>query len=185
MTGLYAKASGLKISISKADVQYIVGHSKFNTVKEVLIWIKDILEETLQNTLIDLEMWIDRFVPKRTGHLRHDLKQQLKSSNVKKNVLRFILQTQLDYASKVNEMSTYQVRHLGPKENDGSWAYANYWGHSGRITLDDPEAKGNFFDKFLKFARDRVIINLAKAKTRAESASNLNSIHLRRLGING
>ena len=156
-----------KIGIKKAQIKYIVGKTKNLNYDQVLEIIKSFLVEVLELTLLDLEEWIETYVPKRTGQLRDNLLKNIRSSRVVGSVMRIIIATSIDYAEKVAEMSTAQVRHSGTdREHSGKKAYAYYWGHYGPIYLDDPEAIGNFFDVLAEYAKDRVIMNLAKMKSK-------------------
>lgn len=153
-----------KIQVNKKYITYIAGNRNI-TAEEVKQTISDILSETLNITLTELEEWINKYVPKRTGQLRESLIRNLHSSRVKGMILRLILGTSLDYAEEVNEMSTAQVAHSGEK------GYAYYYGNYGPIILNDPEAIGNFWDELLDFAKRRILINLTKAKYNALSGS--------------
>jgi len=155
LTGL--SHTPVKIGLSKDQIEYIARGSNY-TYEEVLDIIRAILTDTLNGVTADIEQWIDKAVPKRTGQLRDNLKANLKSSNVQKGLLRIILRTHVDYASDVNQMSTSQVRH------HGEVGYAYYYGHYGKIILSDPSAEGNFFDKMITFARERIAVNLVQAK---------------------
>ena len=154
-----------KIGVQKAQIKYIAGKTKNLTYEQVLDIIISLLNEVLELTLTDMEEWIKKYVPKRTGQLRDNLLRNIRSSRVRNGILRLIIATSIDYAAKVNEMTTAQVRHAGTdREHSGKKAYAYYWGHYGPITLDDPKAIGNFFDNLVEYAKDRVLINLAKMK---------------------
>ena len=120
--------------------------------------IRLVLEDALKYTILELEIWINSKVPKRTGQLRDNLKMQLKSSSVKAGLLRLVLGTNIDYAEDVNDMTTSNVRH------SGEVGYAYYYGFSGRLILSDPRAIGGFFDSLIEFARERMTVNLQKAK---------------------
>ena len=162
-----------KVPLNKDNIKYLVEGSNY-TYEEIKELISNMLNDVLKQTLLDINIWIDYHVPKRTGQLRDNLKKHIQSSRVSKNILRVIMGTSIDYAKEVNKMTQGQVRHTGTnKENDGSWAYANYWGHSGRIYLDDPQAVGHFWDKLLSFTKERIIINLTKAKYELAKGSKL------------
>ena len=172
-----------KIPLRAADIKYLVEGSEY-TYDEIKELISDMLNDVLTQTLLDINIWIDYHVPKRTGKLRFSLKKNLQSSNVSRNILKLIMGTAVDYAKEVNKMTQGQVRHTGTnKENDGSWAYANYWGHSGRIYLDDPQAVGHFWDKLLSFTKERIIINLTKAKYELAKVSKLTTRKLTRVVV--
>ncbi|GAH42405.1 unnamed protein product, partial [marine sediment metagenome] len=87
------------------------------TPKQLTQLIEPILRETLEKTMQDMMLWIVKFVPKRTGQLRMTLLNSLQKSKVQKGILRFIIGTHLEYAGKVNKMSTSQVRHNSHKEH--------------------------------------------------------------------
>ena len=147
-----------KLGVTKSDIKYIIGQQtdlEHNQVKDLII---DILEQTLDLTIADLEEWIDSKVAKRTGKLRDDLKLELNSSFVRDTLLSLKLGTHIEYAKFVAEMSTAMVRH------SGEVGTAYYGGVSGDIMLNDPQAIGNFFVKLIKFAKERLEINFAKAK---------------------
>jgi hypothetical protein len=150
----------VKIGLTKDQIQYIVRNSTY-TYQEILDIIQAILKDTLAGVIKDLEQWIDKGVPKRTGQLRHFLKEWLHGSNVTKGILRIILKTNLEYAAAVNQMSASQVRHHGEV---GYVYYDNIFGKRGKIILSDPSAEGNFFDKLYEFAKQRVAVNLVQAK---------------------
>lgn len=156
----------LTVGIDKSKIKYIAGNLNLN-YQQVVQLIQDVLRETLTLTIQDLEIWIgqpqdsDGHVPKRTGTLRKTLLDWLHGSNVYEGIMRLILRTDLPYASDVNAMTTSNVRHLGEK---GYVYYDNQFGIRGPVILDDPRAEGNFFDKFVDFAKERIKVNLVKAK---------------------
>ena len=113
------------------------------------------------------------------------LLNSLQKSKVRKGILRFIIGTHLEYAGKVNKMSTSQVRHNSHKEHSGKWAYAYYHTYKRRgpkvgkrrrivgkkykgpsnyrIFLYDPDAIGSFWDQMLKYLRLRVLFHMKNA----------------------
>ena len=111
----------------------------------------------LDELIRELEMWINKFVPKRTGQLRYTLIENLHSSFVKLGLMRIILGTDVGYAEDVADMSTMQVRH------SGQIGYAYYWREHGKIILDDPNAIGNFWEELLKYAKERCTNILQRA----------------------
>lgn len=154
----FATKTHYELGFPKTDIQYIVGkQSKLNylQVKQLIV---NILERTLEDTIMELELWIDSKVAKRTGKLRKDLKLELKSSFVRNTLLKLKLGTHISYAEFVNKMTTATVRHVNVKD------YAYYGGHHGPIILNDPRAIGFFWKKFLEYAKERLEINYAKAK---------------------
>ena len=155
------------INVEKGSISYIAGSLKL-TFEEAKLLIQNILADTLAWTLIEVEEWINTYVPKRTGQLRENLIRNLQSSWVKGGFnIRLVIRTHIDYAAKVNAMSDAQVQHSGTwYEHSGARAYAYYYGYHGRIYLDDPEAIGGFFEVMQQYAKLRVFVNLAKAKAR-------------------
>ena len=149
-----------KVSVPKAQISYMAKNSKY-TMDQIRVMIQQILELVLNTTIVELEIFIDNIVPKRTGQLRKTLKDWLKGSNVYKGVLRLIMGTNIPYAEDVAEMTTSQVRH---NKEVGYVYYPNIFGIRGRVILDDPRAQGRFWDKMLEFAKERVDINLIRAK---------------------
>lgn len=173
----------LTIKIDNIKLSNIARDNNIN--KSQLIQLLDaVLNQTLGMMMEDVIAWILRFVPKRTGQLRFTLLENMKSSRVRGGILYFRIGTQLNYAPRVNAMSTSQVQHNSWFENQSKkkkWkkikgkrlkrrrlppakrAYAYYWGHEGRIFLNDPEALGGFWGHLLVFIKKRAIVNLAKA----------------------
>lgn len=165
------------------DKLHLIAKQNQITVKQLIALVEPVLYDTLDKTMDDIENWIKRFVPKRTGQLRDSLLANMASSRVKKGVLRFIIGTHLNYAAKVNRMTTKQVRHdsgrehrqRGPKRRGkkgrykkgklkkARWAYAYYYGHYGRIYLHDPQAIGGFWFKLLTYLRTRILFHMANA----------------------
>lgn len=181
----------LTIKLDKAKISSIASDNDINTTQ--LIQLLDaVLEQTLSLMMEEVIGWILRFVPKRTGQLRDSLLRNMQSSRVRNGVLRFIIGTHLNYAPRVNAMSGHQVKHHSWFEHGkmikrkkkkgkgkrftrkrGKRAYAYYYGHYGRIFLDDPEALGNFWAHLLIFIKDRAKVNLAKAMLYQYGATKL------------
>jgi hypothetical protein len=146
----------------------MVKNSKYTKVQLEKL-IQQILQLVLDTTKKELIIFIDNIVPKRTGTLRKTLKDWMNGSAVGENIMLLILGTNLDYAEDVNEMTTSQVRHVN------EWGYVYYPNQFGmysklkprgqkKFLLNDPRAQGGFWDKMLKFAKERVSINLIRAK---------------------
>jgi len=165
--GVSAKAAESTIGLNKDVITYVAGRLNLSYEETVLL-IKNIMQDTLDWTIIDVEAWIKEFVPKRTGQLQDNLIKNLQSSFIKNNtMIRLVLKTFIDYALDVNAMSDAQVQHEGTwLEHSGKKAYAYYYGYHGRIFLDDPEAVGGFMGKLQEFAKGRALFNLTKAQMR-------------------
>jgi len=151
-----APSTKIKIGLPVIEIKYIAKSTEM-TYDKVLSTINDMLLYVLDELLLELERWINKFVPKRTGQLRDSLIANLYSSRVKNGLMRVILGTSLDYAEDVAEMSTRQVRHFGEE------GYAYYYSESGPIILDDPQAIGNFWEELLKYAKEKCMNILQRA----------------------
>jgi len=127
------------------------------TQEEALTVFHAMLIYVLDQIKKELKAWILKFVPKRTGQLQDNMLRQLESSSVKKGLMRLVLGTNIDYAPKVAEMSTSQVAH------DQEVGYAYYWGASGRLILDDPDAIGDFWEELKKYTIESLQSILARA----------------------
>lgn len=146
----------IKIGLPVIEIKYLAKQNEL-TYEEVLFTINEMLLYVLEELLLELENWINKFVPKATGQLRDSLIANLYSSSVKKGLMRVILGTHLDYAEDVAAMSTMKVRHFGEKR------YAYYYSASGPIILDDPQAIGNFWEELIKYAQERCMNILQRA----------------------
>ena len=183
----------LKYGIKPSDIKQIAQKNPNLTAKEAEKIITKILEETTKLVLKDLKKWINKFVPKRTGQLRKNLLLNLKGSKVKGFLMMFIMRTSIDYAAQVNAYSTAQVRHKSAKREHyvsyvtkgrgkakkgkgkkyHPYAYAYYGGASGRITLNDPMAIGEFFDKMVIFTIKSILSNLVKIKRKYSARTKM------------
>lgn len=154
------------VTLKKDAISYIAGKLKLSLTDTRLL-IQNILQDTLDWTLLDMEEWIKEFVPKRTGQLQDNLLKNIQSSRVRDYAIKLIIRTSIDYAAEVNAMSDAQVQHDATwREHSGKKAYAYYYGHYGPIFLDDPNAIGSFMEELQKFSKERSFINLTKAKMR-------------------
>jgi len=174
----------LTIKLDKARVSRIAKENDM-TSRQLIQLIEPILRETLEKTTQDIMLWIIKYVPKRTGQLRMTLLKSLQKSKVQRGILRFIMGTHLDYAKKVNAMSTAQVRHNSHREHSGKWAYAYYYTHRNRgpkvgkrrriigkkykgpsnyrIFLYDPEAIGGFWEALIRYLKERAMFHMKNA----------------------
>ena len=161
----------LTISVPKSQIRYMAKSTSYS-YNQILVIIDNILKDTLDTTVKDIEFWIDNRVPKRTGQLRHFLKMWLNGSSFGQGMLNIILSAAgIDYAEDVNKMTQSQVRH---NNEYGYVYYDNIFGinsktrprGSKKILLNDPRAIGFFFDKMVEFAKHRLDINLIRAKNK-------------------
>jgi len=152
----------VKVDVPKAQITYMVKNSKYS-YDQIVVLIQNILQDVLDDTKKELEIWIDSKVPKRTGQLRQMLKLWMGGSNITAGILRLVLGTNLPYAEDVDQFTTPQVRHHG---EIGYVYYPNIFRIRGKVILEDPQAIGGFWDKMIEFAKERVDINLIRAKNK-------------------
>lgn len=162
------------VGLPKVQIKYIAKKVGV-TYQVVLDRIKLLLEYVLDKVTLDMELWIQKYVPKRTGQLQDSLIKNLGSSWVKNGLLKIIMGTHIDYAPDVDAMNAMMVRHL----NEIGYAY--YYGHHGKINLYDPRAIGGFFETMLTFMNDRVTRHIAIGKDIYFGAPGKINVKLRRL----
>lgn len=145
-----------KVGLPDIKIKFIAKNTEVDFA-EILALLHNMLLYVLSELIFELKIWINTKVPKRTGQLRDNLIKHLESSNVKKGLMRLVLGTNIDYAPDVADMSTRQVRHSGEK------GYAYYYGHHGKIDLNDPQAIGDFWDELMEYAQERTMFILQRA----------------------
>ena len=157
-----------KVAVPEVDIKYILGHSKF-TFEQVNAFIQKILNETLDLTVKETEEWIDEFVPKRSGDLIESLKKFLNKSKPPTSTageirgVRLILGVgaEVPYAKYVMDFTDEQVQHANTwREHSGKKAYSK----GQPVLMNDPEARGMFFEMLLIYAVERLRTNLTKIK---------------------
>lgn len=153
----------LAYGIRAQEIKRIADKNDDLTVKMAKDIIEKILKETTQLTMKMLRKWIHKRVPKMTGRLRRDLLKHLQDSYVRSNVLRIFIQTSIDYAKRVNDFDTHNVRHRGKR--------IKYRGRT--IVLNDPQAIGHFFDEMLKFAIKAILHNLITVKRKYSARTKM------------
>ena len=141
--------------IRKPKIRWVVNKTD-RSYEEVLRIIENILNDTLDHTVDEMESWIKEKVPKATGKLQDNLIQNLYTSQVRQEMVKLVLKTDIDYAKYVNAMSTSEVAHSGEE------GYADYQ----KITLNDPNAIGGFWDAYVEESQHRLDLNLTKAKNK-------------------
>jgi len=129
----------IKIGLPVAEIKYLAKGNVL-TYEQVKTTYHDMLLYVLDELLIELEAWINKFVPKDKGQLRDNLIYHLKTSYVKIGLMRIILGTDIWYAPDVDAMSTSQVRHDV-----------------------DPEAIGGYNDAYIDYANERAHTILERA----------------------
>ena len=187
MPGL--KHKPLSYGIKKVDIRNIARGNPQLTERQVEDIIINILIETFTLTMVGLKNWILRYVPKRTGQLRNNLIDNIQSGRVKNLKMILIIRTSIDYAKRVNAMSTGTVRHDNAEREHYTvsyyskrkkkmtkrhpYAYAYYYKKHGRIKLHDPQAIGGFFDKMIIFAIKSILFNLDKIKRKYSAKTKM------------
>ena len=130
-------------------------------VRAVEKLFNNLLRDVHINVTKQIRAWIKRKVPKMTGRLRFDLWSHVKDSYVRKCIIRIFIHTSVEYAKRVNEFSTANVRHVHVRKR-----------YRGRIIiLNDPAAVGHFFDKMVIFAIQRIEISIERFKVKHASKS--------------
>ena len=156
MGGMYHPV--MKYGVTKIHIKKISKKSGQDE-KDIKKMLDKIFHEAHRQILKDLTKWIRKYVPKMTGRLRHDLWKHLLDSYTKNQTLWVYIATSIDYAEKVNNYQTHNVRHKGKRVKRRGKVYI----------LWDPQAIGGFFDKMVIFAIKNIDMNLDKAKKRFSS----------------
>lgn len=152
----------------KVEIPYVVGRKKVDS-DELKHHMQELLEEALESTIYETENWIDVNVAKRSGDLRENLKKYLNRSKPPPTItnelrgIRLVLGVgvEIPYAKFVNQMTMAMVRHYNTWfEHSGKRAYSK--GHP--VLLDDPRALGFYHNKMIEFAKERLDMNISKAR---------------------
>lgn len=149
-----------KVGLPIVQIKYIAGLAKM-TYAEVLERLQKLLNYVWDKTEFDMKIWIKKYVPKRTGQLQDALLESLEQSYIKVGIWRFtlgVINASKKYAEDVNAMNTMMVRHFN------EWGYAYYYGHHGRILLNDPSAIGGFWDAMMVYSIDQIRKHIAIGK---------------------
>ena len=153
----------LAYGVQANDIKRIAQNNANLNSTEVKQELMKILNETHNLVRRDLIKWIKLKVPKMTGRLRRDLLKHLMTSYVSNCILRVYLQTNIDYAKRVNAFQTYNVRHRGKR--------IKYRGKV--IILNDSSAVGHFFDALVDIAIKLITGHLDRTKRRHSSTRKL------------
>jgi hypothetical protein len=153
----------LAYGIRAPELKKIAAKNDDLEVRDVKDIFDKILNETVKRSTKDLRKWINSKVPKMTGRLRRDLLNHLRTSYVSSTVLRVYIQTSVEYAKRVNDFETFNVRHRGKR--------VKYRGKT--IILHDFKAIGHFFDKMVPFAIKTILYHLERAKRKYASRTKM------------
>lgn len=156
-------------------INYIVEGGASDLSLEKVKWVvQKALNEALEDTIFEIEDFIKEKVPKRSGDSRESLIKYLGRSippPIAMNELRGIrlvlgAGVEVSYIKYVDQMTDAQVQHFGTwLEHSGKKAYSK----GKPVFLDDPTAEGQFFSKMIKYGKERLLMNLDKAKNRLKS----------------
>ena len=153
----------LAYGVKANDIKRIAQSNANLNTTEVKQELMKILNATNNHVRRDLRKWINSKVPKMTGRLRRDLVRHLMTSYVSNCVLRVFVQTNIDYAQRVNDFKTSNVRHRGKRVK-----------YRGKIyILHDFRAIGHFFDVMVDTAIKMIVYHLERQKRHHASSRKL------------
>lgn len=152
---------GVKLSIAsiktEGKISYIANNLRME-MGEVLQLLTQIMEKTIQYTVPEIEQWIKKYVPKRTGQLQNSLLDSVNKTEWTGQQLRLILFTDVEYARELNNRKDIQIQH----NNEIGSAY--YYGHYGKLILNDSNAYYDFMGLLKMFARQHLKDNFKRAR---------------------
>lgn len=148
----------IKIRVPTAQIKYIANKMKidYEQVKDRML---EFLEYIQEQMITELILWINIYVPVRTGQTAWYLIDMLKGSNIYKNILRIVLASHVPYAEELEEMEDFNVQHFGER---GYVYYPNRFGIRGPVVLYDPQAKGHYFTELVKYAQERAQVWISR-----------------------
>ena len=173
---------------ARVEIKYKLGKKQVLTADQVKRLIQGALNECLEWTIEETEIWINNHVPERSGDLKESLLKFLSRSRPPAAAaselrgIRLILGVgaNIDYAKYVNKMTISNVRHFNTwLEHSGKKAYSK----GKPVLLNDFRAVGEYHDQMITFAKERLVINLAKAKYDLTNSSSLHSRNLSQLQV--
>ena len=176
-----------RIKTTPENIKFVIGKSKC-TYEQAKALIQGALDDALEDTIFETEIWIDGEVPKRSGDLRESIKEFLAKSRpppATAGELRGVrliigIGVEIDYAKYVAEMTKTKVRHYNTQfEHSGKRAYSK----GKPVILDDPRAEGFFFDKLVDYGIESLKNSLSRAKYRLATETSLSSRKLNYLEV--
>jgi uncharacterized short protein YbdD (DUF466 family) len=149
---------------------------------KVMQYGDQILKQSMFQTIQDMEVNINKYVPKATGQLRDSLTKQLHNSTVENNWLQMKLGTYVRYMKYVANMKEKNLQHPKlvklkfpiyqrnskhgkkgqAKRNPGIWRYVYYYGAPRWVKLDDPQAQENFYSQLIMYMKKRLEKHIAE-----------------------
>jgi len=142
---------------AEGKIDYLINNLHMEHA-EVLELLTQIMEKTIQYTVPEIEQWIKEYVPKRTGQLQNSLLDSINMTEWTGQQLRLILFTDVEYATELNNRKDIQIQH----NNEIGSAY--YYGHYGKLILNDPKAQYGFMGLLKMFARQHLKDNFKRAR---------------------
>ena len=142
-------------------IKFIAFGRRFDSVGHILRLYEKKMLEGMEMSKLDAKTWIRENVPKRTGQLQDSLISCIDTdwnfSGVRYNA---DIVTNVPYAYKIMG----DPAHFGTYyEHSGKPAVANYYGHHGRIFLNDPAATTFWDSKMTDYMKDNITTNLSIA----------------------
>jgi len=148
---------------------------------KVIRYGDSILNKSMQETIIDVEKNIYKYVPSATSQLRDSLAKQLHYSKVSNNWLQMKLGTYISYMKYVANMKESKLRHPKSitqrfsvyqrnsrhgkkgqmKRNPGQWRYVRYYGAPRWVRLNDPQAQKNFYTQLIMHIKTQLEKHIA------------------------
>ncbi len=111
------------------------------TAEEYKQRIYSVFQDTFRATREDVIARAADKVPVRTGQLLASVLESIDRWSIDNDNVHLEISTNVEYAYDI----PHRVAHNDTWfEHDGSWAYAYYYGHSGHVYLNDPNAVWNW-----------------------------------------
>jgi len=148
----------ITIRVPRAQIDYVAGKMKIS-YEQVQDRMREFLEYIQEEMTKELILWINLYVPVRTGQTAWYLIDMLKGSNIYKNILRIVLASHVPYAEELEAMDDTNVQHFGEK---GYVYYNNRFGIRGPVILYDPQAKGHYFSELVAYAEERAPVWISR-----------------------
>ena len=144
-----------KVSISPTwkGIRLMV-NGNYYTDSELIDWFRLRFLEAVNNTKAETEIWIETFVPKRTGQLRDSLIDWIRNNwELKDMTIDLDAQTDVPYARSIEGDPRHNATWY---EHSGRLARAFYYGFAGKVFLDDPQATVDWFYNMGVFVRRQI-----------------------------
>ena len=128
---------------------------------ELVIIVREILTSTLETVKKEVIVWINIYVPKRTGQLRDSLVDWVNNNwKVTYDGLTASIGTNINYGLKTTGIAAHNNTWF---EHSGQAATAYYAGFS-KILLNDPQAISSWYQVIGSFLNERFLTTLQSYK---------------------